>query len=65
MADIEIPLGVCRCRTVKHAISPASIASTRELIRTAKLHGKQDLVDCYSERLARCSTAYNRGQVAS
>lgn len=61
----EIPLGVCRCRLVKHAISPAAQARVRELIRAAKLQGKTDLVDCYTERLARCSTAYNREPVAS
>lgn len=60
-----IPLGVCRCGTVKHAVDPMAQEQTRELIRAARLAGKPDLADFYAERLTHCHTAFNREQVAS
>ena len=63
MTATDIPAGVCRCATVKHALSPETQAATRELIRTAEAQGKTDLADCYRERLTHCHTA-NRKQAA-
>lgn len=63
--SIDIPLGVCRCRTVKHAIGAEAQATTRELIRMASAAGKPDLVDCYTERLTHCPTANKPAEVAS
>lgn len=60
MKTTDIPLGVCCCPAVKHATSPRQQEQVRELIRMAEAAGKQDLIDCYTERLTRCTTAYNR-----
>jgi hypothetical protein len=57
MNPTDIPTGVCRCRTVKHAIGEQAQATTRELIRMATANNKPDLVDCYTERLTHCPTA--------
>jgi hypothetical protein len=57
MSDFDIPGGVCRCGTVKHAIGEQAQARTRELIRMAEANNKPDLVDCYMERLTHCHTA--------
>lgn len=65
MNPTDIPLGVCRCKTVKHAINPMAQETTRELIRIARAAGKPDLADFYAERLTRCRTAFDREQVAS
>lgn len=65
MTPADIPLGVCACGAVKHALSPRAQATTRELIRAARAQGKQDLVDCYEERLTRCPTAFNADRIAS